>query len=631
MDSKLLESYRLRKRLEKLERIVYERSVGRGGAPSIAMNIWAFLMDHGPSTKEEIDAGLGERYSNNPALNSWVRAGLITKRGDRYVADPNYVWDDVGAINRSIPPEIRQAIQNTPEDEENDAPVNVTRGRGKGSTTREPRQPRQPRVRQVKQDLFSRKLEEVQAAVDAGQDPTAANGKGKTPLMFACGDPKGNSGAIVTYLLDHGANANDIDGNRPVLSACCKSGDGVGAKALVAKGADIHTRWKKMLPIDIAMAEGNIFDDTLVDLTDFRVISNNRPLINGLSKAVSSGKLSEDIYSRILHKAFDNNKEYVYIYSSDIINELKRGLQVLFNYYTETLKALPPLDRYDVEYLDRDQLRLFYNAYVRASNGELKIRDMYNYLYTANIICDALNCSNDFIYNFVTPEYIVGLQKENNGGRQLNQLISSAISSNKSKVLQTISKARPKTYEYDSIIQSCANRRDISRGNNVSLETTKAVCRILNSCLPNKARLSSYTIDALRHSTNKYLLAYIVDRGYGPSIVYGLRGLDGGALTPECRDAIVEGGVEFKPYDMFNDDDRKKREEDDRRLYFLRHIISDIAEDEWDRDNERYVTEHPDILLDDSIQDAIEQNPDSFTARQLKRRIDQLPKDVYDM
>lgn len=628
-DRRYFEDRFLENRVKKLERLMYERSVGRSG-PSIAMNIWTFLMDHGPSTKEEIDAGLGARYSNNPALNSWVRAGLITKRGDRYVADPNYVWDDVGVINRSVPPELLRDIENIPEDEVEEAPAEVTRG-GRGRTPRQPRQPREPRVRQVKQNLFSRKLEEVKAAVDAGQDPTAANDKGKSPLMFACGDPKGASGEIISYLLDHGANANDVDGNRPVLSACCKFGDSVGVKALVAKGANINARWKRMLPVDIAMTEGNIFDDALIDLTDFRVISNDRPLIGELSKAVSSGKLNEDIYSRIIHKAFDNNRDYVYISSGEVIYELKRGLQVLFDYYTETLKMVPPLDSYDVDYLDRNQLRLYYNAYVRASNGELKIKDMYNYLYTANSICKTLNCSNEFIYNFVTPEYVIGLQKESNGKRQLNTLISSAISSGKSKVLQTISKARPKTCNYDDIIQSCAYRSDWSRHDKVSLETTKAACRILNSCLPNKARLSSYTIDALRRSTNKYLLAYIVDRGYGKSIVDGLRSLDGGALSAECHDAIAEGDVEFKPFDEFNDDDRKKREEDDRRLYFLRHIINDIAEDEWDRDNERYVTEHPDILLDDSIQDAIEQNPDSFTARQLKRRIDQLPKDVYDM
>ena len=37
----------LERRVRKLERLIYERSVGPHG-PSIAMNIWNFLMDHGP-------------------------------------------------------------------------------------------------------------------------------------------------------------------------------------------------------------------------------------------------------------------------------------------------------------------------------------------------------------------------------------------------------------------------------------------------------------------------------------------------------------------------------------------------------------------------------------------------------
>lgn len=51
MSNSLLEKYKLQKRLDVIESLIIERSVGRGGEPSNAMKVWRLLTDNGPMTR----------------------------------------------------------------------------------------------------------------------------------------------------------------------------------------------------------------------------------------------------------------------------------------------------------------------------------------------------------------------------------------------------------------------------------------------------------------------------------------------------------------------------------------------------------------------------------------------------
>ena len=56
MRDSLLEKYKLQKRLEVIESLITERSIGRGGEPSNAMKVWQLLTDNGPMTKQQIQS-----------------------------------------------------------------------------------------------------------------------------------------------------------------------------------------------------------------------------------------------------------------------------------------------------------------------------------------------------------------------------------------------------------------------------------------------------------------------------------------------------------------------------------------------------------------------------------------------
>lgn len=624
----------LERRVRKLERLIYERSVGPHG-PSIAMNIWNFLMDHGPSTKEEIDAGLGARYSNNPALNSWVRAGLITKRGDRYIADPNYVWDDVGVISRPNAQDIQNAldaddIEDTPVEE----PVAPAR---RGRTPRQPRQPRVAPVRQVKQNLFSRKFEEVKAAVEAGQDPTVANEKGKTPLMFACGDPKGQSGAIIEYLLEHGANANDCDGNRPVLFACCQRGDSRGIKALVAHGANIEVIWKRSYPFSIAVEEGNIYDDALVDLISRRLY-NSSSLVNSLTTYNLQGKMSDAVYHAAIEKVVslyaDNSSEDHGIYSitfNNVLYELKNRKRYLLDLYIR--HGVMPDGQFTGYYADElgsFGFNALYDAIVMAVNGNLKIINARDFLKNADLVCTKLNRDKSVITSFITPEYVRTAEMYS-----IIELTYFAVKSNNMDILNIIVSAKRKDLDYLDVIEIITGNYRYSRYT-VSDAMTRQLCRILSNCLPKPREgvFGNWVADYIRRSNNRRFLEFMVDRGFGKVLCEDLTSSDiQHNVSKEFVDVMKENDIEIRALDQASDDEKRAYSDKRERGAAIKNILNAIKSDEWSRSLERYVTEHPDVLLEDDITEAIENNQESLTARQLQRRIDRMPKEVdkYDM
>ena len=203
----------LLRRVAKLERLIYEKSVGRGGEPSNAMKVWQLLTNNGPMTRQQIQSsGLSATATAGASLNFYVDHDLLTKNGNLFAANPDYAWDDIGVIPRTAQQELMNSIRNA-QDLPDSSIIEEPQTRRRNTN----REPRQRQARQVKQNLFSRKYDEVKAAIDAGQDCTAANEKGVTPIMYACRDPKGDSGAIVELLINNGANVDDYDGNKKII------------------------------------------------------------------------------------------------------------------------------------------------------------------------------------------------------------------------------------------------------------------------------------------------------------------------------------------------------------------------------------------------------------------------------
>ena len=617
MKDSLLEQYKLQKRLEVLESLIVEKSVGRGGEPSNAMKVWQLLTDNGPMTRQQIQSsGLSATATAGASLNFYVAHDLLTKTGDRFAANPDYAWDDVGIIPRTAQQELVNSLRDIPNvDDIDEVPVEPpTKGRT-------PREPRQPRVREVKQNLFSRKYDEVKAAIDAGQDCKAANDKGVTPLVHACRDPKNQSANIVKLLLDHGANPNDLDGKRPVLFTALTRRDYDVVKELASHGADLETIYRHDYPVMYAMNDG-VTDDTLLALVKPKALDSGRcwtPFLDEISGRHLEGRISDSLYNAIIDKMFDGvstDNLYRNVRSTPITSELNKDVMTIANKFTSR-GELPPIGAYWWRYSNRNSAKALNNYYkllVRAANGELKVRHADDFFRYCDEICVALNKPNDFAFKFITDEWLRQANPDS-----LYAVIINCINKNDTNTLIKIAKIKPDYIDSSGIVHHLAT-------NNVNKQVTAATCRILNSSLRTGSfSLSHYAIIRVRATNNAYLVEYLFDRGFADDILYGIKDVENSTILSSTVKSVVKDlGIRTKDWD----DDNVRRQMDNARRHdsMVNSIVNKIEDDEWNRDCERYITEDPSILSDERVQKALDDN-NNVTSRQLKQRIARMPKD----
>ena len=619
----------LEQRVAKLEKLIYEKSVGRGGANSIAMNMWSFLMDHGPATKAEIEAGLGPRYSNNPTINSYLDAGLIVQRGNQYVANPAYNWDDVGIIARNIPPEVRQLLQSAPDEAPaEEQPTRRTRGRRGTSETpaeeqptrraRQTREPRAPRAREVKQDLFSRKYEEVKAAIDAGQDCTAANEKGVTPIKFACRDPKGQSGPIVELLLEHGANANDLDGNKYIIFSAIKNKNLAAVRALVEHGADIKVLFKKMIPLQYAFEELGQLDDASMEvvsmLTNETLADYYMSVADKCISAFRDGIINARWYNELITKTYNNADRIKGIVTDSLIDaELRCGVSAIYDQYEKLMGTMPPIGYYSAHRLCAGSFKFaankLYNSVKNVVDGKLKPYSIGSFLD----VYEVLDRKIDGVFNFLTSDYIIEQCKSSRGCSNLLSAIRYAISSKDIQPLQAIAKSKVSILDGNEIISYIDDRANNDKA------ITAAALRIVSNCKNVKNNLNEYSAVRIARGNNDFLIDWAIDKGYGQDLLDAQSRCQ---ISAYCVKALDEAGFE-----LTNVTPREQRYANSEYKQVKDYIIRLIRNDEWNRSAEEYLRKYPQALTDDEILDEIKDNPESLTARQLQRRVDALPKD----
>ena len=619
MSNSLLEKYKLQKRLEVIESLIAERSIGRGGEPSNAMKVWQLLTDNGPMTKQQIQSsGLSSTATATASLNFYVDNNLLTKTGDRFAANPDYAWDDVGVIPRTAQQELMNSLRDAPIVNDGDEiPVEPTT---KNRTTRK------PRVKEVKQNLFSRKYDEVKAAIDAGQDCRVANDNGVTPLVYACRDPKNQSADIVKLLLDHGANPNDLDGKRPVIFTALEKRNYDVVKELASHGADLDTFYKHVNPITYAIYNG-VTDATLLALVKPKALEIGGRwalILEEISDRHLKGNISDSLYNAIVDKMFDGvstDTLYRFVKGKTITSELNQDVMTITNKFTSR-GELPPIDPFwEWWHSDKDvkALNNYYKLLVRAANGELKVREAGKFFSYCDGVSDALGKPNDFAFKFITDEWL-----RNASLNSLKAVVINCIEAKDTNTLIKVAKIKPERLNASLIVTYLA----MSDADN---KVTAAVCRILNSCLhKSSTALSESAIEKVRNTKNAYLVEYLFDRGFADYILYKIRDAENSSeLSPTVRSVVKDLGIQTKDWDDGNvrlqaDNSRKRDSNVDL-------IVFKIENDEWNSECERYVTNDPSILLDERIQKALDDN-NNITSRQLKQRIARMPKDTdkYD-
>ena len=622
MVNNLLEKYKLQKRLEVIESLIIERSIGRGGEPSNAMKVWQLLTDNGPMTRQQIQSsGLSATATASASLNFYVAHNLLTKTGDRFAANPDYSWDDVGVIPRTAQQELMNSLRDAPiVNGEDEIPVETT------SKARTKSEPRQSRVKEVKQNLFSRKYDEVKAAIDSGQDCRIANDNGVTPLVYACRDKKNQSANIVKLLLDHGANPNDLDGKRPVIFTALENRDYDVVKELASHGADIDIFYKHVIPIVYAIYNG-VADDTLLALVKPKALEIGGRwslILEEISDRHLKGIISDSLYNAIVDKMFDGvSTEILYrnVSGKAITSELNQDVMTIANKFTSR-GELPPIDPFwEWSHSDKDvkALNNYYKLLVRAANGELKVREAGKFFTYCADISDALGKPNDFAFKFITDEWL-----RNASLNSLKAVVINCIDAKDTNTLIKVAKIKPERLNASLIVNYLAM-------SNADNKVTAAVCRILNSCLrKSSTALSESAIENVRKTKNTYLVEYLFDRGFADYILYGIKDAKNSAeLSQTVRSVIKDLGIETK--DFRDDNVRRQADDSRRRDEKIDLIVLKIETDEWNSQCERYITNDPSILLDERVQKALDDN-NNVTSRQLKQRIARMPKDAdkYD-
>lgn len=488
------------------------------------------------------------------------------------------------------------------------------------------RSTRTTRTSKITTNIFSKKLANVKAAVEAGQDVNQTNDKGFTPLALAC-KSKVMMSDVVEYLLDHGANANDVVDNKrkPVLFAALDKGDLKSVVSLVEHGANLRVTYNHKSAIDYALRYCEIKDaNFLITIVPsatshfdrvcaLRYLIGNRSTMFGNVDALISELVDTSNRGEYDHVFYDNN--------TIIMDDLRTGNGVIFDKIVSH-GYLPFIGTKNIDTLSKSTLNKVYHAIELARDGKLDYsyaRSLKLIFEMCDMVCKALNVPS-ITYDLINADFI------NNADHNfISSAIWMLIGNNKLEKIKELAKSNLKRSDYAA--QETIRCLLYENRSHVDRDRTIACCRLLNKLMgSHPGRSISWNIEGVQQTKDKFLLDYLFERGMGDILTE-----DKYSSQPskEFIDACKKHGFEIK-------DGSNKQKQYDSRAFIIADIIKAIKDDTWSRRLETVVTEDPQVLLSDEIQAALNdgRNSGSVTRRQLLRKIEQLPAeeaDVYDM
>lgn len=617
----------LENRVKRLEQAVNEKSVGRGHQDRIHFTIWKFLRDNGPKTKEEIQSEVGSSIRVLPEME---RENCVFKNGDLYSFNPDYMWDDIGVVPPT-PEQIRALLAQNGSDPESDVEDSLP-----VEPSQAPRQ-RQPRQRAVKANIFSKKYDEVKAAIDQGQDVNQVDPSGRSAVGRACMSDGPDAARIVQLLLENGADPNSISkGGNNCIFVAMDAGNIDMIRALIEAGIDTKLRSKKdhFTPFQYAVYHEIFNRNVLLPLIDenFKSVISSRGaknLLTDLSMVFRRGKISNALYTEVLNKIYDNVKDSYEV--RDIFDnyyiaaDVKKGSTAALVICTNE-NWLPVSD---AKALDNETAKVYLNA--------AKSLDYTNYKYDLSYAIDfiielseKLGESPDWIWDSIDVKSIVD-SNDRDHRDVLMGVVDRAIKYNNIDLLNKVAKAlnasqAKNLLSVGELIYAVANER-------ATKDTTVAACRILNKLIKSTRDVEPYSTRVIGTSNNRYLIDYAIDKGLGDRLYT----LDPNSRSNTTNAALRDNGYSFDgttDSDIFKrvNAERVRAREENIIKSLIRHINNDYF-----RDAENILRQYPKFLDEQSVIDAINdpENDHNVTARQLRRRLAQRsankPKELYDL
>lgn len=594
MKHNLLSRYKLEKRLSKLESLLVERSVGRGGGPSKAYQIWDYLMNNGPKSVSDLKSALPKEVTN--FINFYADNGLLNKNGNTISANADYKWDDVGVIPRTAQQELMNDIRNGDTD---DIPL--------VDFSEEPARPaRAPRQRAVKQNLFSRKFDEVKAAVDAGQDVNQRNDKDQTPLIFAANAKTGDYSNIITYLLQHGADLSfEFKGNN-AYELAVKNANESAMKAILAN--DVNGVIISPSKIIYRRFNGRYIpqDAELIELAASREKYEFDDYVHLFyCTAFTRGIISREKYEQLIKLIMSNSSKFRHLDQNSFDNEVKNGITNTLECVINTFNIFPSI-MIKGNLLKQSTAADLLELYKKAVANKAKVRgSLVNFVHGCYLLCEITKQSPIFLGDLITPQVLSEFTDHS-----LEMLLMDAIKNDRTVVLQSLAAAKRK-FDASFIIEQM--RR-------LALPNVRQLIKFIDKS--TLSRLDSTDINIAIRIGSEYLIQYLIDNGLADKIIYAVDDMNDDLTEVKlCRKVLAENGVS----DQRNHLSRDAIYSLDERNRIINNILSHIKKDTMSTEIRRIVDSDPSILDDDRIQDALNDsaNADSVTARQFKRQYDQ--------
>lgn len=619
----LLHKYRkeklLEKRLSRLERVIVERSIGKNSEPSKAYRIWDYLMNNGPTSVADLKRVLPDDITR--AINFFAKNDLLVKNGDIVSANADYAWDDVGVIPRTAEQEVLNDIGNK---------LNST-------STDSSDSPTPTRRRTVKANLFSRKIEEVKAAIDAGQDVNHINDKGQTPLLYACG-AKTDTGPIVELLLENGADPTiTINGDsNQCISLAIKNKNISVIKALALGGVALYSIYKGTDCYLCALI--NYLDEaTFSKVLDKDFSSSTRLYMYILHSIITAAfrKYGTIVVAKILNICFSNvGKGYdldnfipnlpdigAYIIPDELCEEtlnicIKNGC---------VPNCVGIWNDYNLWNKNRYISKMLFNTVNDVCSGKLKLYDgsgeYFNIIY---FISNKYGWAIDNVTDILTQSVIDGQSARWGWG-----CIYRAEESDKIKLLRKFKfkRLRKKVSDIGMYILPLLNTNNKELIRALFKQTRSYIISFIDYYLSNG--LASQ-ITGIK---NKYFFECLLDLDdseyIGNKLAHFCSRSAYRTNSQVCIDALAEAGYDLNKADI----DFSKIKRDDSLII---DIIDHINDDTMSTNTRRTIEADPSILANSRIQDALNKaDDDNTTARQIRMMYDRwvatAEKDKYDM
>ena len=471
----------------------------------------------------------------------------------------------------------------------------------------------------VKPNIFSKSINAVKAAVEAGEKVNQTDSKGRTPLICLAASKSQGLGEVASYLLDHGANILASYNDMNAYELACKYHNESVMEAMLKSDAIKNIAD----PFD-CLVKHKMYTGPNGDLVALAAAADSQTYKYGdhlgLYSAMESNCITRSQYEEFITDWIENTPRVpATIRGEAVTKELENGITASMEAFAKKFNILFCENSYTyiASSMSEDTAETILSLYKQAAAGKLKVYGALSiFNINVNVLCKITGESTDFLGDLYTPAFIKSML----GGDQ-DKLFYRALNDDNKDLLKNIVAAkisRGGGYIINSII---------SLVNPKNKELTRLALRLLDKSY----ELNNTDFVRIARCGNKYLISYFVDKGYGEDLAIQDR------ISEVCKEVLDDNDIDIQQTkDSYKGNIDKDYAKISRNI-LIKDMVNKITHDTWGRYYDQEIAKDPSILLDDRVVKAIEdsEKEGGAIARQLSRRLDairsSMPKDLYDM